>query len=121
MAEVIGLASGVAGLVALSLQISQSSSMYVSDVINAPRTQRAYLYEILALSEVLFRLEEAIRDSEATGVSLKRGPAISEETLWECKRQLALQKSRLEQNRHRLTWPFRQLFERQYFVSLRGS
>ena len=106
MGEVIGLASGVAGLVAISLQISQLSYGYISDIINAPRTQKAYLQEVLALSEVLFRLEVAVQDSESAGSWLEPAPALSKPVVLECKQQLALQKDKLEQNRHRLAWPF---------------
>ena len=106
MAAAIGVVSGIASLVALSVQISQLSYNYISDVVNAPRTQKAYLQEVLALSEVLLRLDDAFRDSETIDGSPKRAPAVSEAIVQKCMHQLGMQKVKLEQNRHRLTWPF---------------
>lgn len=108
MAEVIGLVSGVAQIVTISLQISQLCHRYISDVIKAPRTQKAYLQEVLALTEVLFRLEDAIQNSETIGFILKLPPEFSELVLSECKQELASQRIKLEEHKHRLIWPFRE-------------
>jgi hypothetical protein len=106
MAEAIGIASGIAQLVAIAVQITQLSYSYASDVINAPRAQKTYLQEVSVLTDVLFRLEQALQDSEASGSVDARPGSLSEQAISECHQQLALQRSRLEKHIHRLVWPF---------------
>jgi Fungal N-terminal domain of STAND proteins len=106
MAEAVGLASGIAQLVVIAVQITQLSYGYVSDVRNASRTQKTYLQEVSALTDVLFRLEEAIQESEAAGALDNRPQSLSHKALSECHQQLALQRSKLEKHIARLIWPF---------------
>jgi Fungal N-terminal domain of STAND proteins len=106
MAEAIGLASGIAQLVTIAVQITQLSYSYVSDVINAPRAQKTYLQEVSALTDVLFRLEQALQDSEAPGAVDARPGSLSDKVISECHQQLALQRAKLEKHIHRLVWPF---------------
>lgn len=103
MAEAIGVVSGIAQLVAIAVQITQLSYSYVSDVINAPRAQKTYLQEVSALTDVLFRLEQVIQDSEAV---TSRPGSLSDKVVSECHEQLALQRTKLEKHIHRLAWPF---------------
>ncbi len=106
MAEAIGVASGIAQLVAVAVQITQLSYSYVSDVINAPRSQKAYLQEVSALTDVLFRLEQALQDSEAAGVVDARPGSLSDKVISECHKELTFQRSKLERHTNRLFWPF---------------
>lgn len=63
MAEAIGTASAIAGLLTLAGQIAKFSYTYLSEFQNASKSQRSYLLEISALSDVLLQVE-SILDNE---------------------------------------------------------
>jgi hypothetical protein len=58
MAEAIGLAASIAGLLTLVGQVT-ALSYALSDIRNASKSQKLYLQEISALTEVL-RIEQAV-------------------------------------------------------------
>ncbi|KAE8555567.1 hypothetical protein TMatcc_002826 [Talaromyces marneffei ATCC 18224] len=69
MAEVLGLLSSIATLVELSAKIAGLSYSYAREVKNAPKTQKQYLQEVSALIEVLYRVEQAVAESETGSAS----------------------------------------------------
>ncbi|KAJ2931455.1 hypothetical protein H1R20_g5590, partial [Candolleomyces eurysporus] len=69
MAEVIGTASAIAGLLTLAGQIAKFSYTYLSDFQNASKTQRSYLLEISALSDVLLQVESILESEDQTFLS----------------------------------------------------
>ncbi|KAJ2931521.1 hypothetical protein H1R20_g5586, partial [Candolleomyces eurysporus] len=69
MAEAIGTASAIAGLLTLAGQIAKFSYTYLSDFQNASKTQRSYLLEISALSDVLLQVESILESEDQTFLS----------------------------------------------------
>ncbi|RXW25640.1 hypothetical protein EST38_g228 [Candolleomyces aberdarensis] len=69
MAEAIGTASAIAGLLTLAGQIAKFSYTYLSDFQNASKTQRSYLLEISALSDVLLQVESILESEDRTFLS----------------------------------------------------
>jgi hypothetical protein len=106
MAEAVGHAFSIAQLVVIAVKITQHSYSYVPDVRNAPRSQKTYLQEVSALTDVLFRLEQALQDSEAAGTVNAHPVPLSDKAISECHQRLAFQRSKLEKHINRLVWPF---------------
>ncbi|RXW17995.1 hypothetical protein EST38_g7853 [Candolleomyces aberdarensis] len=69
MAEAIGTASAIAGLLTLAGQIAKFSYTYLSDFQNATKSQRSYLLEISALSDVLLQVESILENEDRTFLS----------------------------------------------------
>ncbi|CAG7976735.1 unnamed protein product [Penicillium nalgiovense] len=109
MAEVVGLVASIAGLVQIAGQITKLSYSYVSDIKSAPKTQKLYLQEVSALTDVLFRVEKAIQEAESTGLKLPLCPSsLNEEALQECRRHLSVLHLDLDKRLRRLVWPFQE-------------
>ncbi|KAJ5448697.1 hypothetical protein N7445_003518 [Penicillium cf. griseofulvum] len=115
MAELVGLLVSIGGLVQLAGQITKLSYSYVSDIKSAPKTQKLYLQEVSALTDVLFRVEKAIRETETTGLELPLCPSsLNEEALQECRRQLSVLHLDLDKRLRRLVWPFQEKEVKKY-------
>jgi hypothetical protein len=115
MAELVGLLASIGGLVQLAGQITKLSYSYVSDIKSAPKTQKLYLQEVSALTDVLFRVEKAIRETETTGLGLPSCPSsLNEEALQECRRQLSVLHLDLDKRLRRLVWPFQEKEVKKY-------
>ncbi|KAJ5503927.1 hypothetical protein N7463_006801 [Penicillium fimorum] len=109
MAEVVGLLVSIGNLVEIAGQITKLSYSYVSDIKSAPKTQKLYLQEVSALTDVLFRVEKAIREAETTGLELPSLPSsLNDEALQECRRQLSVLHLDLDKRLRRLLWPFQE-------------
>lgn len=89
MAEAVGFASAIAGLVALASQIAKISYGYISDVRDASRTRGQYILEIRAFNDVLLRSEQAAADVEKLGILAPRPTTLSTDVLVDCHEQLA--------------------------------
>ena len=59
MAEVLALPSAIASLVTLVGQVSKLSYDFVSDVRNATKSQKMFLQEVSALTQVFLQMEHA--------------------------------------------------------------
>jgi hypothetical protein len=106
MAEAIGVASSIAGLVALAAQIAKLSYGYVQGVKNAPRTQKRYLQEVSAFMDVLLRLEESCQDAEVLSLAVARPASLSPSAIEECRAELKALQNLLERCfSARLLWP----------------
>ena len=92
MAEVIGLASAIAGLVTLIGQVTKLSYVFLSDIRGASKSQKLYLQEVSALTEVLLRIEQSLEVQELGVVR----PSISTKALQDCQELLGSLKTRLE-------------------------
>ncbi|MBZ6375858.1 MAG: hypothetical protein LBE67_12900 [Kocuria palustris] len=115
MAEVVGLVASIAGLVQIAGQITKLSYSYVSDIKSAPKTQKLYLQEVSALTDVLFRVEKAIQEAESTGLELPLCPSsLNEEILQECRRHLSVLHLDLDKRLRRLGWPFQEKDVKKY-------
>ncbi|KAK5061461.1 hypothetical protein LTR84_008004 [Exophiala bonariae] len=128
MAELLGVASGVAGLVQLALVLSQASHEYVVKMRNAPKTTSQYLREVLALSHVLLQLEEVL-SLPGVKTALTVDPDLLPRSLIsECQKELDAVKQKLQKrsgpasgfrSRFRaLSWPFEEKEMKQIIENL---
>lgn len=101
MAEVLGLLSSIATLVELSAKIAGLSYSYAREVKNAPKTQKQYLQEVSALIEVLYRVEQAVAESETGSAS-----SLNEDALMDCYKELSRLYFELERRKSRFLRPF---------------
>jgi hypothetical protein len=60
MAEILGIASAVAGLISLTIETYRISANYISGVRNASKLVKDLLRELGALRKVLFDLDDLI-------------------------------------------------------------
>jgi hypothetical protein len=112
MAEAIGLASAIAGLLTLIGQVTKLSYTFLSDIRSASKSQKLYLQEVSALTEVLLRIEQSLEVQELGVVR----PSISTKALQDCQELLgslktSLEKvtessSRIEKLKSSVKWPF---------------
>jgi hypothetical protein len=113
MAEIIGLASAVAGLVTLVGQVTTLSYIFLSDIRGASKSQKRYLQEISALTEILLRMEQALEVQELGAV---RPSSIPNNAFQDCQELLRSVKtslenatessSRIDRLKSSLKWPF---------------
>lgn len=115
MAELVGLIASIAGLVQIAGQITKLSYSYVSDIKSAPKTQKLYLQEVSALTDVLFRVEKVIQEAESTDLELPSWPSsLNEEALQDCRRHLLALHLDLDKRLRRLVWPFQEKEVKKY-------
>ncbi|KAJ7033224.1 ankyrin repeat-containing domain protein [Mycena alexandri] len=130
MAEVVGFASAIAGLVALAAQITSISYGYLSDVRDAKHTRSQYLAELSALTDALIHAETAAVDAEYLDPLAPRPASLSAEVLDGCRNHLSLLKSNLEGRavnssssltrlKSSLTWPLEEQQMKKHIEMLR--
>jgi hypothetical protein len=85
MAEALGLASAIVTLVTLIGQFTKLSYVFLSDIRKASKSQKMYLQEIPALTEVLLRIEQALGVQEL--VAARPSPTL-ERALQDCQELL---------------------------------
>ncbi|KAL1641063.1 hypothetical protein SLS58_006335 [Diplodia intermedia] len=108
MADPIGIASGIAGLVTVAWQIVNLSHSYISDVRSADRSRARFEQELLALTSVLLQAEDACQEAESLGLVAQRPTALSANVVSESHVQLLDLRSELQKHSSRLIWPFRE-------------
>ena len=64
MAEVLGVASGVAGLMSLTIEVFQISYDYIDKIYNASNTIRHFLKELQDLKIVLTKVEQMTKSTD---------------------------------------------------------
>lgn len=69
MAEALGLASSIAGLLSLTIETYRISAKYISGVRNASKLAKALLSELDALKKVLVDLDGLIAEVDEDVVS----------------------------------------------------
>jgi hypothetical protein len=116
MAEAIGIASGVAGLLSLTITVIDVSHRYVSSVLGASKMVASYMRELIALKTLLFKLDELTHSLESTNISGTPSPSfLASVDLDGCRIELEnilqrLQKrsiaSRTNVGFNKLSWPF---------------
>ncbi|KAK6531910.1 hypothetical protein TWF694_003073 [Orbilia ellipsospora] len=106
----VSLASGVAGLISLSVTIIGASYKYISSVNKASKKEAEYLSELTNLKSLFLRLQEIIETSEAKGLRL-----LSSLPIAECTRDLENHSAKLKKRSssrlfalkfNKLSWPF---------------
>ncbi|KAB2576395.1 putative ankyrin repeat protein [Lasiodiplodia theobromae] len=118
MADPIGIASGIAGLVTLAWQIVNLSHSYISDVKSADRSRRRFEQELLALTSILLQAEEVSQDAESLGLVAHRPAALSANVVSESHVQLLELRSELQKHSSKLIWPFREKEMRKHVDAL---
>jgi hypothetical protein len=111
MAEALGVASGVAGLLSLTITVVDASYRYVSNVRNASKAVQAYFRELSTLKKVLVQLDEVVHNPEITDLLSARRSFLSTDGIDDCKSELErlhqkLKKRKADNAFNRLTWPF---------------
>lgn len=119
MAEFVGLAASVSGLLEITSKITQLSYIYVCDIRNASKTQKQYLQEVSAFTDTLFRAEQAIQEAEATGLVPARPASLNDDVLQDCHMTLSSLQMDLEKQLNRFLWPFQERELRKHINSLR--
>lgn len=76
MAEAFGIASGVAGLVSLTIEVFGISYKYVHGVRNAASSVRQFLVELEHLQKVLHRVEQVAEETDEREVFGDAGPCL---------------------------------------------
>ena len=105
MAEALGIAASIAGLASLTIQITQISFQYVSDITDASKSQASYLQELSALTSVLLRLQQATSNPDIGHLLTTRDASISADAIQSCTEQLEQVKSKLEKKSAALAEP----------------
>ncbi|RDW56944.1 hypothetical protein BP5796_13011 [Coleophoma crateriformis] len=118
MAEILGIASGVAGLISLAMEITRLSYGYISDIRSAHSTQKEYLREMSALTEVLLRIEEAIEGLEDQAVAMTPSTNLSKGAIRDCTKELDSLRSELEKPSPSIFWPLKELALKKTIQSL---
>ncbi|OMP84885.1 hypothetical protein BK809_0000637 [Diplodia seriata] len=118
MADPIGIASGIAGLVTIAWQIVNLSHSYISDVRSADRSRARFEQELLALTSVLLQAEDACQEAESLGLVAPRPAALSANIVSESHVQLLDLRSELQKHSSRLIWPFREKERRKHVDAL---
>jgi ankyrin repeat protein len=111
----ISIASGVAGLVTLALQVSDEIYKYVKAISERAKNARELHAELLLLGEVLSQLRDFINAEEAKGRDFDRDSILSR-AITECKTRIERigDKIRMKEGNKLvravdyLTWPFKQ-------------
>lgn len=105
MAEVVGLVSGIASLVALAVKITGLSCSYIADTRSAHSTQKQYLREVNLLTEVLLRIEEVSQNLENDNIAFNRPNDLFKTVLAECAEKLEKLCSELQKPKPSIFWP----------------
>lgn len=77
MAEALALASGVAGLLSLTLEVYSTSSRYISRVQHASSAVLNVQRELKALKRILAELDWAVEEDEAESLLKSRPAALA--------------------------------------------
>ncbi|KAF7535505.1 hypothetical protein G7054_g5357 [Neopestalotiopsis clavispora] len=108
MAEAIGIASGIVGLLTVAAQVAKLSFGIFSDLKEASRTQRQYLQGVSALNDVLFRLDDAAKQAESLSLNVPRPPSLPEAAIKDCGGELQSICDNLQGGIKGLKWLFQE-------------
>jgi hypothetical protein len=108
MAEAIGIASGIVGLLTVAAQVAKLSFGIFSDLKEASRTQRQYLQGVSALNDVLFRLDDAAKQAESLSLNIPRPPSLPEAAIKDCGGELQSICDNLQGGIKGLKWLFQE-------------
>jgi hypothetical protein len=112
MAEAIALASGVAGLLSLAIQITTISHRYISGFKGASKAVQSLFRELSALQKVLIQLQDIAQNPEYEEFTVHLQASVG---IAECHQELDRIRQKLQKRKadgavsaslNRLTWPF---------------
>jgi hypothetical protein len=116
MAEPVGVAASVAGLVSIAIQLSQISYQYVSSVKGSSKAWSGYIQELSTLTSVLLKFQRACEAAGAQDLAgVISAPGLSPQSIRDCHKELEdlksalsekLQKRGLRGRLEMLSWPF---------------
>ncbi|KAH0564763.1 hypothetical protein GP486_001846 [Trichoglossum hirsutum] len=115
MAEALGLAAGVAGLISLAIEVSRLSFEYASAARHSSKIVSGYLRELSALTSVILRLQDAAEQLEVQNALGARPSGLPNASVMECIEQMEKLKEKLERYKSSsgirakvkpLAWPF---------------
>ncbi|KAG5752036.1 hypothetical protein H9Q70_005323 [Fusarium xylarioides] len=92
MAEVLGIASGAAGLLSLAIEVTKLSYTYIASVRGAPKSLTSYIGELATLTSVLLQLEDLIQAKRFNG---QNSQTLSK-ALHECQQEVEHLRAKLE-------------------------
>jgi hypothetical protein len=128
MAEAIGIASGIAGLLSLTITVINTSYQYVSSAHGASKSISAYLQELASLKTLLIKLDEVAHSLDTVEIFRECSPALlSMTSIDQCQMVLGqLQSKLLKQNTgnlllshlNRLSWPFAEVETRRLIETI---
>ena len=111
MVDPLSLATGIAGLISLSLEVTRVAQQYIHDVRSSSKHIEDFLQELAVLSDVLRQLEAFLKKDEVGEHSFDQ-TSVLVKTYEACRSSLERTRSTLQgrTNEHRLltalTWPF---------------
>jgi hypothetical protein len=115
MADPLSIASGVAGLVSLTIQATQLTCKYVAEASEAGETALQCLRSLSLLRDVLARISETEQSEAVTSIVTRKSELISPDELQKCTQNVERVRQRLQalfhddgkvKRRKALTWPF---------------
>ena len=115
MADPLSIASGVAGLVSLTIQATQLACKYVAEVSEAGEIALQCLRSLSLLRDVLARISETEQSEAVTSIVTRKSDLISPDELEKCTQNVERVRQRLQalfyddgkvKRRKALTWPF---------------
>jgi hypothetical protein len=115
MADPLSIASGVAGLVSLTIQATQLACKYVAEVSEAGETALQCLRSLSLLRDVLTRIHDTEQSEAVTSIVTRKSDLISPDELEKCTQNVERVRQRLQalfhddgkvKRRKALTWPF---------------
>ncbi|KAF4443722.1 Ankyrin repeat domain-containing 50 [Fusarium acutatum] len=92
MAEVLGIASGAAGLLSLAIEVTKLSYTYIASVRGAPKSLTSYIGELATLTSVLSQLQGLIQAKNFNG---QNGQTLSK-ALHDCQLEVEHLRVKLE-------------------------
>lgn len=111
MADPFSLATGIAGLISLSLEVTKIAQQYIQGVRNSSKDIDDFLQELAALTDVLHQLDAFLKKDEAGTRSFDQ-TSVLVKAYKACRSSLEKTRSALQSrvNEHKmlkaLTWPF---------------
>ena len=111
MADPFSLATGIAGLINLSLEVTKIAQQYIQGVRHSSKDIDDFLQELAALTDVLRQLDAFLKKDEAGARSFDQ-TSVLVKTYKACRSSLEKTRSALQSrvNKHKLlkalTWPF---------------
>lgn len=112
MGDPLTIATGVAGILSLTIQVAQATVKYIEGVKKAPVAVEEFRQELRALADVLKLFEEFLKVNALKVAFKKTSVLYTTNSL--CEQQLRKLLTKLEKNKggrfsqavDRLTWPF---------------
>ena len=128
MAEAIGIASGIAGLLSPTITVINVSYQYVSNAHGASKSISSYLQELASLKTLLIKLDEIAHSLDTVEIFRECSPALlSMTSIGQCQLVLDQLHSKLRKHNtgnllsshlNRLSWPYAEVETRRLIETI---